>query len=156
METKASLKKETIDALQELIESNKDSAECLREAASAVSYYQATENLFEHVAMARAGHATELQNYVRGNGEDPQSEGTLKGTARRYWLKLRSAINSGNPKVVLIEAEKAEDEIKARYEALLVETAGSAMSDVLHRQYREVKRHHDLIRDLRDSSVAAA
>ncbi len=154
METKANLKSETIEALQELIESNRDSAECLREAAASVSY-PSTENLFDHVSKARFGHVQELQNYVRGNGEEPETSGSAKGTARRYWLKLRSAINSGNPKVVLIEAEKAEDEIKAKYESLLVEIAGSAMSDVLHRQYREVKRHHDLIRDLRDSAVAA-
>jgi uncharacterized protein (TIGR02284 family) len=52
--------------------------------------------------------------------------------------------------VVLVEAERGEDQIKRAYEDALVRTAGSAMNDVLTRQYARVKSGHDRIRDLRD------
>lgn len=154
METKLDLNPETIEALQDLIEANIDSKEILLEAVDAVDD-ESMEVLFGRVAQARAAHTQELSSYVRANDETPELEGSTGGTVRQTWLKFRSAINGGDPKVVLIEAERAEDVIKAKYEDLLVKTAGSAMNDILMRQFREVKQHHDLVRDLRDAQLAA-
>ena len=154
MEIKLNLKSDTIDALQDLIEKNINSAEVQRQAADSIDR-ESTARLFQHVAAARASHAAELQGYVSVNDEEPVGDGSLTGSARRAWIGLRAAINGGDPKVVLIEAERAEDVIKAAYEKLLHETVGSAMNDVLMRHYREVKMHHDLIRDLRDAEQAA-
>lgn len=154
MESKLNLNSETIEALQDLIEANIDSAAVLREAAEAIDH-EAMTPLFKRVAKDREAHTTELQRYVRLNQEEPNDDGSVAGTLRKQWLKLRSAINSGDATVVLSEAEAAEDVIKGKYEDLLKETAGSAMNDVLMRQFREVKYHHDLIRNLRDASKAA-
>ncbi len=151
METKLNLEDDTIEALQDLIEVNIDSAKGLREAAEAIDH-EAMTTLFHRVAKTRDSNASELQRYVRVNEEKPSDEGSLVGAVHRKWLELRAAINSGKPKVVLIEAERGEDAIKDKYEKLLVDTAGSAMNDVLTRQYGEVKKHHDLVRVLRDAS----
>ncbi len=151
METKLNLKDETIAALQELIEVNIDSAKGLREAAEAIDHKVMT-TLFSRVAAARDLHAGELRRFVQVNNEEPTDGGSVMGTVHRKWLELRAAINSGDPKVVLIEAERGEDTIKGKYEELLVDTAGSAMNDVLLQQFREVKKHHDLIRNLRDAA----
>jgi uncharacterized protein (TIGR02284 family) len=154
MESKLNLNTETLEAIQDLIEANLDSSKVLKEAAEAIDH-DAMAPLFKRVAAARDTHAAELQRYVRVNQEEATDKGSLAGDVRKQWLKLRSAINSGNPTVVLSEAEAAEDVIKAKYENLMVKTAGSAMNDVLMRQFREVKYHHDLIRNLRDAAKAA-
>lgn len=151
METKLNLNTETLEALQELIEINIDSAKGLREAADAIDHDQ-LESLFLQISVSRDAQATELQHFLRMNDEEPEDDGSVAGAVHRKWLELRAAINSGDPKVVLIEAERGEDVIKGKYENLLKETAGSAMNDVLMRQYAEVKRQHDLVRDLRDSA----
>lgn len=150
LETKERLKESTLTAVQELIETNLDSVNQLRKAAEAVEH-NTLPMLFKRIAEERSAHASELQGFVRRNQEEPEEKGTFGGSVRGKWIDWRSAINGGDAKVVLIEAERAEDVIKGKYEKLIKETAGSAMNDVLMRQYAEVKRHHDLIRDLRDA-----
>ncbi len=151
METKLSLEPKTIDALQQLVEANSDSADTLREAADKVEH-AAVENVFRGVAATRTAHARELKSYLRVNDETPTEDSSLTSQAHRHWIALRSAINSGDPRVVLIEAERAESKIKDTYETLLIDTAGSAMNDVLMGQFRQVKKHHDLIRELRNAA----
>ena len=46
---------------------------------------------------------------------------------------------------------RGEDAIKHTYEDALKDTAGSPVNPVLQRQYIEVKRGHDTIRDMRDA-----
>ena len=106
METKLTLRDDTVDALQDLIEVNIDSASCLEEAADAVDDDSLTQ-FFTHIATHRRAHASELQSYVAANREEPETEGSFGGEARKLWVNLRSAINGGDPKVVLIEAERA-------------------------------------------------
>lgn len=149
LETKANLNEETVEALQDLIEINLDSVAGFQQAADSIDH-QGLQTLFRKVASERQMHADELKGFVRYNREEPEDSGSVAGAAHRQWLNLRAAINGGDPKVVLIEAERGEDAIKEKYEDLIKKTAGSAMNDVLLRQYAEVKRHHDLVRDLRD------
>lgn len=154
METKLNLNNETISALEELAQINIDSHNILKEASAAIASGPLAA-LLRRVANTRTAHAEELNSYLRANAETPQEDGTVRGSVHQMWVKFRGAINGGDSEVVFIEAERAEDVIKAKYEKLLVETAGSAMNDVLMRQFREVKQHHDQIRDLRDALIAA-
>ncbi len=68
----------------------------------------------------------------------------------RAWINVRSKLNSGDPHVVLVEAEFGEDQIKDAYEDALEQTTGNAMNAVLQKQYSQVKAGHDRIRDLGD------
>lgn len=150
METTLTLQKETIEKVQELIETNLDSSKLMHEAATSTKD-ERLQSLFNSLAAARAGFAQELQSYVHLNGEHEESSGTALGSVRTNWLRFRAAINGKDAKVVLIEAERAEDSIKEAYEDVLKETAGSALNAVLTKQYARVKAGHDQVRDLRDS-----
>jgi uncharacterized protein (TIGR02284 family) len=153
METTLDLRPHTIEKLQELIASNMDSCEVLTEAASAMDDLS-LQALFTGLVSARVNYAKELQGYVRLNGEEAKDSGTVGGAVRTQWVNLRAAINRRDPKVVLIEAERAEDAIKAAYEDVLKETAGSPLNAVLTTQYAAVKAGHDRVRAARDSYVA--
>ena len=59
-------------------------------------------------------------------------------------------INENDSYLMLVEAERGEDAIKQASETVLRANAGSAMNDVLTRQYATIKSGHDRIRDLRD------
>ena len=87
------------------------------------------------------------------SGEDIPDTGSVLGAVRRWWMEVRGKLNGGDDHVVLIEAERAEDTIKARYEEVLAEVAGNPVNDILLRIYSEVKRGHDRIRDLRDATA---
>lgn len=149
METKTALEKETIDCLNDLIQVNIDSRDGFRDAAKNVDNLTIA-SLFNELASQRNDQASELRAYVTGNAAEPTSEGSFAAAAHRAWMDLRSAFGGGTA-AMLNEAERGEDHIKAKYENILKEHAGCAVTDVLNRQYAAVKAAHDRVRDLRDS-----
>ncbi|TWU22320.1 hypothetical protein Pla52o_33760 [Novipirellula galeiformis] len=150
LETKHKLSETTLTKLQKLIRANIDAYDGFRESAEEVDD-AALSTLFREIANERSALATELQNYVEWNGAEAEDDGSATAGVHRAWINVRSKLNGGDPYVILIEAERGEDHIKAAYEDVLKETAGSAMNDVLISQYAVVKAGHDKVRDLRDS-----
>lgn len=148
-ETKTQLNEKTIAKLQDLIRINIDSDAGFQEASKQIDDSNVS-SVFTSLAAQRAQNATELQEYVQWNGEKPRDEGSYAAAFHRTWLDLRAKLNGGDAHVILCEAERGEDQIKKAYEDALKETAGSAMNDVLTKQYANVKAGHDRIRDLRD------
>lgn len=149
LETKAHLKPETIKQLQELIQINVDSRDGFRHAAEKLED-MTLSTLFQSLAHQREEQANELSQYVEWNQEKPDREGSFAASLHRSWITIREALSSDSLYPVLAEAERGEDQIKAAYENALRETAGSAVNDVLTRQYAQVKSAHDRVRDLRD------
>jgi len=149
IETKADLNADTIDGLQDLIQINLDSAKGFAEAARRVES-ESLKVLFTDMARAREHNATELQQYVERNGEHACQDGSLAAAFHRVWLDFRGRLAGGDALVILTEAVRGEDHIKAVYEEVLVRTAGSALNSVLTRQYSSVKAGHNKVRDLRD------
>jgi uncharacterized protein (TIGR02284 family) len=149
METKTTLAKSTVKKLQELIQINIDSYNGFNEAADQVSDTALAE-LFRDLGAERSAQASELQSIVAANAEDPRDEGSMAAAAHRTWMDLRAALSSDDVGAVLSEAERGEDYIKDKYEDVLKEPAGSAVNDVIQRQFAAVKATHDRIRDMRD------
>ncbi len=147
-ETKGSLNEESLKMVQELIQVNVDSREGFQKVAEKTEDITVA-NLFHVLAKERDAQATELSEFVTANGESPDDSGTFSAAAHRTLIDVRAALG-GDATVMLIEAEKGEDVIKEKYEEALKCEPGSAMSDVLHRQYAAVKAAHDRVRDLRD------
>jgi uncharacterized protein (TIGR02284 family) len=148
VETRDILNEETTTALQELIEINIDSYNGFKQAAAPLPC------LLNELADQRLGQAVALQKLVIRNDENPITKGSITGRIRRAILDWRGAFG-GSPTSMLKQAERGEDYIKAKYEAVLTKTAGSAVTDVLNHQYASVKEAHDRIRDLRDTLAAA-
>ena len=150
LETKTDLNDETINGIQKLIRYNIDSAEGFESAAKSIDT-DSIATLFRDLATERQSLATELQTYVDFNGEEPVDSGSAMAAVHRAWISTRGLINGGAAHPILCEAEKGEDYIKAAYEDVLKETAGSALNEVLTKQYAQVKSGHDRVRDLRDA-----
>ena len=154
METKHQLRDETIAKVQDLIQINIDSQKGFCEVADKVKDKQLA-TLFKQLGDERRTNTTELQQIVSYNGEDAVKDGSMAAAVHRAWIDVRAAINGGDATVILNEAERGEDAIKEMYEDVLKETAGSAVNDVLTRQYAKVKAGHDKVRDLRDAYAHA-
>ncbi len=152
VETKATLTDETVEHLQKLIRANIDSYNGFHESAGEIDN-AVLASLFKQLGDQRSELASELQDFVEFNGKEAEEDGSVAAKTHRVWINIRSKINSGDPHVILVEAERGEDYIKEAYEDVLQQTAGSAMNAVLMEQYRTVKSGHDKIRDLRDSSA---
>lgn len=152
METRTTLNDQIVDQLQDLIALNIDSSKGFRAAADVIES-QAVATLFRQCAVERETQATELQGLVGMNGERPKDSGTAKGALHRWWLEARGKVQQGDEHAVLAEAERGEDAIKQRYEEVLKGNPGTAVNDLLQRQYAAVKRRHDQVRDLRDRAA---
>ena len=148
LETTADLNKQTIDKLQDLIKINIDSSNGFKEVADIVDD-SSLKSLFNELATTRSNFASELRNYVKLNDEEAQDSGSILAKFHRWWIDARAAVQD-DEKVALVEAEKGEDQIKAKYEEVLKEIPGNALNDVIQKQYVEVKAGHDRVRDLRD------
>lgn len=153
METTTNLNPETIAGLQELIEINIDSGRGFRAAADRIEDARIA-SFFRDCAVERDGFARDLARYVELNAVEPKDGGSAQGTAHRWWLELRGAVQRGDEHAVLSEAERGEDAIKARYEKVLKDTAGSPLNSVLQHQYASVKARHDQVRAMRDANVS--
>ncbi|WP_437229425.1 PA2169 family four-helix-bundle protein [Planctomicrobium sp. SH661] len=153
LETKTQLNQETINKLQELIQINIDSKDGFEQAAREIED-MTLSTLFQSLAHQREEQANQLSQYVQWNHEQPNRTGSYAAAIHRGWMSIREMISGNNLYSVLAEAERGEDQIKAAYEGVLKETAGSAMNDVLTQQYAQVKAAHDRIRDLRDEHKA--
>jgi uncharacterized protein (TIGR02284 family) len=154
METITNLKDETIEHIKDLVRINQDSAEGFAEAADIVENDD-LKGLFSLMAGERQQFANELRSYVILNDDDGEISGSWKGMFHRWWLDLRGKLSGGDAYAVLAEAERGEDKIKAMYEECIKETTGNPLNDVLHRQYADVVKGHDRVRDLRDAVKAA-
>ncbi len=150
LETKSTLNEKTVTKLQRLIRANIDAYDGFKESAELIDD-PTVASIFRELAAERSEMASELQTYVEWNGEEAEDDGSVAASVHRTWIDIRGMLNGGDPYVILIEAERGEDYIKDAYEDVLVETAGSAMNDVLQSQYATVKAGHDRVRDLRDA-----
>lgn len=155
MHTSSLLSDADISRINDLIRINTDSAKGFRAAAELVNDV-GLRTRFEQYATERDSNAAELRTYIAGTGEAPDpDDGTAAGTAHRWWMDLRTRFTADDSAAVLSEAERGEDVIKGKYEKAIEAVTIAPVSEVLSRQYVEVKRGHDTIRDLRDAAKNA-
>lgn len=151
IDTQQVLTPKMISQLQELIQVNIDSRDGFRHA-SEVTDDLTLQSAFEQLAIDRDAQADELARFVAWSGEYPRREGSIAAAVHRAWMTIRESLSTDDRHGVLCEAERGEDSIKAAYENALEDFAGTAVNDVLLRQYAAVKFSHDRIRDLRDAT----
>lgn len=149
METRANLEPETLERIRDLVRINVDSEKGFLNAAERLNN-PALENQFRRHAEERRRNAVELRTIVEMNDAEAEDFGSIVGRVHRWWIDLRAAVSSHDERAMLREAVRGEATIKAVYEEVLKDTAGSAINDLLLRQYRGIKEVHNQIRLLSD------
>lgn len=145
------LKPETAAKIQELARVNVDSASGFRKAADVVSD-PTLKAAFRGYAQERDRFATALESVLGPQAAAAAEAGSLVAQVHRWWIELRGKLTGGDDFAILAEVERGEDQIKAVYEEVILETTGNPMNDVLHEQLRAVKRTHDRVRAMRDDA----
>ena len=148
-----SQQKEIISTINDLIETLKDGQKGFREASEAVKDSQ-LKTLFNEYSLQRSKFAGELQNEAITLGEhNPENSSSTAGAMHRAWINLKSAITSQDDHAILAECERGEDSAVAEYKKAMEEKElSSPIRDTIMRQYADVKRAHDRIRELRDAT----
>jgi uncharacterized protein (TIGR02284 family) len=139
----------TASTLNDLIETLKDGQKGFETAASDVKDAR-VKSVFQEFAQQRSRFAGELQAEVSRMGGEVEKTGSATAAMHRGWIDLKSALGGGE-KSILNEAERGEDVAVKTYEKALNGNLSPDVAGVVRRQYGEVKRAHDRVRELRDS-----
>lgn len=154
VETKTKLARQTITSLQELIYINVDSRNTFQELADGTTN-SSVAIMFRELAAERNRNVAELESLMNRNESNAEETGSLVGAAHRLLISLRATLGAGTP-TMLNEAEAAEKSIQHKYEEVLKREPGSAISDILHRQYGGIRAAHQRVRAIRDAHNRAS
>lgn len=146
---------DTIDTLNDLIETSKDGEYGFRACAENATD-PALRQTFEQRAEACRQAAAELQALVVRLGGHAEDSGSAVGAMHRGWVAVKGTLAGYTDKAVLEEAERGEDSALERYRKALEEPLPEDVRQVLERQCEGVKRNHQQVRTLRDQARAMA
>jgi uncharacterized protein (TIGR02284 family) len=144
--------KEVISTINNLIETLRDGQEGFKQAAEGVKDPQ-LKSLFNEYSQQRSRFATELQSEARSLGErEPETSSTAAGSLHRAWINLKSAVTRGDDHAILAECERGEDSAVEQYKKAVDDNLSAQLREIVSRQYAEIKKAHDRIRNLRDAA----
>src|SRR3546814_6155598 len=78
--------------------------------------------MFAEFAGGRGAVVASLQAEVRGLGGKPEDSASFLGAAHRSFMDLKQALTGKNDKAIIVEVERGEDHIKAKFEIALKDT----------------------------------
>lgn len=146
---------QTIDVLNNLIETARDGQNGFQTAAEGAST-SALKTFFSDSATERANFVTELSRLVTSLGGEPHETGHVAGAVHRGWINIKTAVSGNDDKAILEEAERGEDYAKKAFSDALSESLPAETRAVVERMAKQVQQTHDRVRDLRDQARAAA
>ena len=140
---------QTIEKLNELAETIKDSEEGYRTAADGVND-QTTKTLFERYAEQRHRMNEDLKHCIRQMGAEPPVGGSVEGRIYRIWSGVKSALSRDDVLAMLEECERGEDITKKEFREALDAGLPSDVRPALESMYTQVLEAHDQVKALRD------
>ncbi|HEX7891938.1 MAG TPA: PA2169 family four-helix-bundle protein [Ramlibacter sp.] len=146
---------DVLDVLRDLVECCKDGEYGFRECAEQARREDLRSTFLQRADDCRRG-AQELNQLIRECGGTPEDGGSAMGAMHRGWVSIKSKLTTYDDKAVLEEAERGEDNAKARYTKALQKNLPSTARTVVERQMQGVQRNHDQVKMLRDQFRAGA
>jgi uncharacterized protein (TIGR02284 family) len=143
-----------VDLLKDLVECCKDGEYGFRACAEQAKREDLKTTFLQRADDCRRG-AQELNECLRRYGAAPEDGGSAMGAMHRGWVSIKSRLTTYDDKAVLEEAERGEDNAKARYLKVLQKTLPEDVRQVVERQYQGVLSNHDQVKMLRDQARAA-
>ncbi len=146
---------DVVKCLNNLIETSKDGEYGFKTSAEHVSS-DSLRQTFEQCAQECRQAAQELQAAVREHGGSAEDGGSATGAMHRGWVAVKGTITGHSDLAMLESCEKGEDTALERYRDALEEDLPPNPRALVERQYEGVKRHHAMIRQLRDQARVVA
>lgn len=145
---------DTIDILNNLIETSKDGEYGFRACAEQAESATLKSTLAQRADECRRG-AADLQAAVRSLGGKAEDSGSAAGAMHRGWVAIKTTLSRYDDLAVLEEVERGEDSALAAYRDALKDDLPATVRSLVEEQYAGVKRNHDQMRTLRDQHRAA-
>lgn len=145
---------DTIDTLNNLIETSKDGEFGFRSSAEYMRNAETKQLLLRRADECRQA-AAELQSLVQSLGGTAEDSGSVAGAAHRGWVAVKGTLSGYTDLAILEETERGEDTALAAYRSAIESGLPETVRATVERQYEGVKRNHAQIRSLRDQARAA-
>ncbi|HLT32380.1 MAG TPA: PA2169 family four-helix-bundle protein [Aquaticitalea sp.] len=110
--------KETVNALQGIIEKNYDAEKGYTKAMQDAKN-PALKGFLQTQAARRSRFATSIDQKLRQLGETPKESGSLTGTLHRAWIDIKSSVAGNNDEAVLEEVIRGEKASVEEYQEVL-------------------------------------
>ncbi len=140
---------DVVDVLQDLVECSKDGEYGFRACAEQAERADLKSMFLQRADGCRSG-AQELNSLISQLGGTTEDGGSAMGAMHRGWVAVKTTLTSYDDKAVLEEAERGEDNAKARYRKAAQKPLPDNVRQVVQRQLQAVERNHDQIKQLRD------
>lgn len=140
---------DTIEILNNLIETSKDGEYGFRTSAENVESSELKQLLMRRAEQCRQS-AAELQTLVVSCGGEPDEGGSASGALHRGWVSVKGTLTGNSDAAVLEETERGEDVALASYRKAMAANLSMEVRATVEKQMQGVKRNHDEIRALRD------
>jgi uncharacterized protein (TIGR02284 family) len=147
------INKESIDLLNDLIETSKDGQKGFETSAEDLKNPQ-LKSFFLARASDCASAVRELQAEVRALGGDPETSSSATATLHRAWVDLKSMVTGKSDEAILNEVERGEDVALKSYKKAMEKATEKAMPasviGLIKNQLDGTQRNHDQVKALRD------
>ncbi|MFT3910952.1 MAG: PA2169 family four-helix-bundle protein [Ferruginibacter sp.] len=146
---------ELTEVLNDLIKINYDRIEGYRIAGEDSKKFDIDLHpVFHEMADESRTNVSELTALVRQSGADAESGTTMKGKIYHAWMNIKATFTGKDRKSMLAACEFGEDQAQKAYETALESDAeiDVATREVITSQKARLKKSHDKIKMLRDSS----
>jgi uncharacterized protein (TIGR02284 family) len=140
---------DVIDVLQDLAECSLDGEYGFRACAEHAKREDLKSMFLQRADDCRNGWM-EMNEQILSLGGKVEEHGSATGAVHRGWVAVKSALSTYDDKAILEEAERGEDNAKARYAKALKSPLPANVKLVVERQMQGVQRNHDQIKRLRD------
>lgn len=140
---------DVIDVLQDLAECSLDGEYGFRACAEHAKRADLKSMFLQRADDCRNGWM-EMNEQILACGGKVEEHGSAAGAVHRGWVAVKSALSTYDDKAILEEAERGEDNAKARYMKALKAPLPANVKLVVERQMQGVQRNHDQIKRLRD------
>ncbi|PAX08218.1 ferritin-like domain-containing protein [Sphingomonas lenta] len=135
-----------ITVVNSLIKTLNDSITGYQESAKDIGN-QRLATMFQERAQERQQVVTQLQAEVARLGGDPNSGGSLLGSAHQIFLDLKSTITGKNDSAVLAEVQRGEEYLRDKFDTALADANLSASTrQVLEQAAQSVRQGADSVR----------
>lgn len=143
-------RKETINALQSIIEKNYDAEKGYKKAMQDAKN-PALKGFLQQQAAKRSRYATAIDQELRLLGEQPKESGSVTGSLHRAWIDIKSTIAGNTDEAVLEEVIRGEKASVTDYQdALNKPNLAPQVSNVLQTQLNDIQSTLNKVRRLED------
>jgi len=146
---------DVISALNDLLETCRDSEEGFRHAGRHVSDRE-IHLLFDNYARQSAEFAAELEAEVRRLGGDPGEHSVFDGLAHPGWITIARKLTGEDEAAVMAECDCGVDALERSYANALEKELPSAVRSLVERQHRQVREVSDRVHALAGGHPFAA